>query len=152
MPYHRWGVKMANSDKANRVAAIFATLATMLCGVGASFAADITPMPTKAIVAPVTVLSPWTYSFTPYAWLTSLNGTTTVKGRATDIDASFIDILDHTKIPIDLMELAAYFEARNGRFSVFADAIYMKIGLNASIEFARAASMRSGSRSARLLD
>lgn len=109
----------------------------MLCSVGAGVAADIAPMPTKAIVPPVAILSPWTYSFTPYAWLTSLDGSATVKGRTTDINASFIDILDHTKIPMDLMQVAAYFEARNGRFSAFADVIYMKIGLNASMTRSR---------------
>jgi len=87
-------------------------------------------MPTKAIVSPVPAVSPWTFSITPYVWLTSLNGSSTVKGRTTDVDASFIDILNHTKIPVDLFELAGNFEARKDRFSIFADLIYMKVGVN----------------------
>jgi hypothetical protein len=87
-------------------------------------------MPTKAIVSPAPAISPWTYSVTSYAWLTSLNGSSTVKGRTTDINAGFIDILNHTKIPVDLFEVAGNFEARNDRFSIFTDLIYMKVGVN----------------------
>jgi hypothetical protein len=100
------------------------------CLTGTASAADLAPMPTKAIVSPAPAVSPWTFNVTPYAWLTSLNGSTTVKGRTTDVDASFIDILNHTKIPVDLFELAANFEARKDRFSIFADFIYMKVGVN----------------------
>lgn len=31
-------------------------------------------------------LSPWTVTFTPYGWLTALNGDVTVKGRSVDIN------------------------------------------------------------------
>jgi hypothetical protein len=60
----------------------------------------------------------------------SLNGSTTVKGRTTDVHVSFVDILDHTKIPKDLFGLMTYLEARNGRYSFFADVVYLKVGLN----------------------
>ncbi len=97
-----------------------------------AMAADV-PLPTKTLATPVTVLSPWTFSVTPYAWAISLNGSATVRGRTTNVDAGFIDLLDHTKIPMDFWQLAAQFEARNDRLSIFADLIYTNIGLGASL-------------------
>jgi hypothetical protein len=97
-------------------------------------------MPTKAPVAPAPVLSPWTYYATPYGWVTLLNGSTTIKGRTVDVDVGFNDLMDlvrHSEIPKELLELAGYFEARNGRFSLFADLVYMKIGLDASMTRSR---------------
>jgi hypothetical protein len=104
--------------------------ATMLAMTGAALAADVA-MPAKAPLAPPPVVQPWKFSITPYAWATSLNGSTTVKGRTTDIDASFIDILNHTEFPKDLFQLAAFAEARYGRFALLGDIAYMKIGLGA---------------------
>jgi hypothetical protein len=74
---------------------------------------------------------------TPYAWATSLKGSTTVKGRTTDIDASFFDILDHTEFPKDLFQLAAFGEARYGRFGLFADIAYMKVGVDGNVAHSR---------------
>ena len=67
----------------------------------------------------------------------SLNGSTTVKGRTTDIDVSFVDILDHTKFPKELFGLMTYLEARNGRYSFFADVVYLKVGLNGDMTRSR---------------
>ncbi|MGC1094387.1 MAG: hypothetical protein WA905_16790, partial [Pseudolabrys sp.] len=95
-------------------------------------AADIAPMPTKAPVSPAPVLSPWTYYATPYGWIPLLNGSTTVKGRTVDVDVGYSDLGDlirRSEIPKDLFALMGYFEARNGRFSVFSDLVYLKIGL-----------------------
>ena len=99
-------------------------------------AADIVPMPTKAIVSPAPVINPWTFSATPYGWITLLNGSTTVKGRTANVDVGFNDLMDlvrRSEIPKDLMAFMGYFEARNGRLSLFADVVYMKIGLDASM-------------------
>ena len=107
---------------------------------GAAMAADIAPMPTKAPVSPAPVLSPWTYSAIFYGWVPLLNGLTTVKGRTLDVDVGYSDLGDlirRSEIPKDLFELAGYFEARNGRFSVFSDLVYMKIGLNGSMTRSR---------------
>jgi hypothetical protein len=93
-------------------------------------------MPTKAIVSPAPVLNPWTFSATPYAWVTLMNGSTTVKGRTVDVDVGFSDLMDlvrQSEIPKDLMAFMGYFEARNGRLALFADVVYMKIGLNAGM-------------------
>lgn len=74
----------------------------------------------------------WSYRFTSYSWLTSINGSQTVKGRTTDIDASFIDLAEHAKIPKDLFALGGYFEARKGPVSLFTDIFYSKVAIGAS--------------------
>jgi hypothetical protein len=100
---------------------------------GATKAADIAPMPTKAAVAPAPVLNPWSFYVSFPAWTPSMHGSTTIKGRTTNVDAGFYtDIVEHTKIPKDLYEVPFYFEARNGRFSAYADVVYMHLGINAS--------------------
>ncbi len=94
-------------------------------------------MPTKAPITPPPAIQGWTYSLTPYAWALSLNGSSTVKGRTADVDAGFFDILDHTQIPKGLLEFAALGEARNGRFALLADIVYLKADLGASITRSR---------------
>ena len=106
---------------------------------GSAIAADI-PMPTKAPVSPAPVLTPWTYSATFYGWVPLLNGSTTIKGRTTDVDVGYSDLGDlirRSEIPKDLFAFMGYFEARNGRFSVFSDLVYLKIGLNGSMTHSR---------------
>jgi hypothetical protein len=115
---------------------LIAALTVAIGITGSAGAADM-PMPTKAPVAPPPAIEGWTFSLTPYAWATALNGSTTVKGRTTDIDASFIDILDHTQFPKGLFELAAFGEARYGRFGILADFAYMKLGIGAGITHSR---------------
>lgn len=115
---------------------IIASFAVALGISSAAIAADVA-MPTKAPTAPPPAIQGWTYSLTPYVWATSLSGSTTVKGRTTDIDASFFDILDHTQFPKGLFQLAAFGEARYGRFGLLTDIAYMKLGLGASLTRSR---------------
>jgi len=114
----------------------FISLVVFLAMCGAAIAAD---MPTKA---PPIELAPaipgWTFSLTPYAWAISLNGPVTVKGRTTDVDANFFQILDHTQFPKGLLESAALGEARYDRFALLTDIAYFKLGLGASITRSRA--------------
>ena len=110
---------------------LIAGLAMTFVVSGAAIAADVA-MPTKAPITPAPAIEAWTLSLTPYVWATSLSGSTTVKGRTADIDAGFFDILDHTEFPKDLFQLAAFGEARYGRFGLLADIAYMKIGIGAS--------------------
>jgi hypothetical protein len=93
----------------------------------ASLAADLPLRPTP----PLLPVPAWTYIAMPYAWLPSINGTTTVKGRSTKIDASLGEILDRP-IPEELFGLMGAFEARNGRFAVMTDLTYMKLGVSDS--------------------
>jgi hypothetical protein len=75
---------------------------------------------------PESVAAPgWTFSVTPYFWAAGLSGQTSQFGVPTvvDIDASFSDIFDN-------LDFAAMVigEARNGRYSIFGDLIYTKLG------------------------
>jgi hypothetical protein len=104
--------------------------------IGAGVTAHAADMPTRRR-SHLRPHSGWTYSLTPYFWATSLNGSTTVKGRTTDVDAGFFDILDHTQFPKGLFQLAALGEARYGRFGLLADVLYMKANLGAGITRSR---------------
>jgi hypothetical protein len=55
-------------------------------------------------------LSPWTVIFTPYGWLTALNGDVTVKGRSVDINVDAFKVLGH----LDAAPWMSYAEARRG--------------------------------------
>jgi hypothetical protein len=102
----------------------------------AADAADLArqrPAPWVETTAP----SPWTVTVGSYLWATSLNGASTVKGRTTDIDASFIKIIDNSKIPVDLLELAGVVEIRNDRFAVLADIVYTHLALDRGISRSR---------------
>ena len=117
-----------------RFASVIGAIGSIAMIVGACGIAGAADMPVKAApIAPAPAIPGWTFSLTPYVWAISLNGSTTVKGRTTDVDASFIDIVDHTEIPKDLLELAALGEARYGRFALLTDIVYLKLGLGASI-------------------
>jgi hypothetical protein len=96
-------------------------------------AADIAVAP-PAAAFPAQAVAPsgWSYRFTPYVWLPSTNGTSTVRGVATDIDASFIDVVEHAQIPKDLFAVMGYFEARNDRVSLFTDVVYQRLATGGS--------------------
>jgi hypothetical protein len=111
-----------------------------LVAICTSIAAHAADMPTKAPITPLPAIDAWTFSATLYGWVPLLNGSTTVKGRTVDVDVGYSEIGDlirRSEIPKDLLELAGYFEARNGRFSVFSDLVYLKIGLNGSMTRSR---------------
>jgi len=117
-----------------RFAFVIRAIGSIAIIVGACGIAGAADMPVKAApITPAPAIPGWTFSLTPYAWAISLNGPVTVKGRTIDVDASFIDIVEHTEIPKDLFELAAFGEARNGRFALLTDIVYLKLGLGASI-------------------
>jgi len=108
---------------------------------GAAIAADLAPLPTKApTVRSTAAIDNWTFSATPYVWVTLLNGSTTVKGRTVDVDVGFNDLMDlvrNSEIPKDLFAIMGYFEARKGRLSLFADLVYMKIAVGAGMTRSR---------------
>jgi hypothetical protein len=85
-------------------------------------------MPVKAATSPAPAYSAWRIDVTPYGWMPSLNGTSTVKGHVTDADASFFGDIIHRKIPDQLFGLMMAFEARNDRVAILGDFVYMKLG------------------------
>jgi len=116
-----------------RTIRLSAILAAGLCAASQSFADDLPLRPEAAAPPP---LPAWTFIAMPYAWAPAINGSTTVKGRATDINASIGEVLDR-KIPAQLFGLTGAFEARNGRFVIMTDLAYMKVGANGGAARAR---------------
>ena len=86
--------------------------AVSLCWSTTSFAADMSAPVFKAPQPPEP--SVWTYTVMPYAWLPSINGSTTVKGRTADVDATFGDLL-YRKIPKELFGLMGASRPAKGR-------------------------------------
>jgi hypothetical protein len=116
-------------------------LSSVIFGSGsAALAADLGgSLKDSAPPAPATPVSPWQLSFTTYGWLTWIKGDVTIKGRPLSIDVSPKDVLnalDWSQIPVWM----SYFEARNGRLSLFNDIVYAK--LEGSARFAKAAQGR----------
>ena len=78
--------------------------------------------------APAPVLQDWTFRFVPYAWLPSMNGSETVRGRTTHIDASFIDVLQKSNTVVGLM---GDFEMRRGPLALYADVVWSNVTFDA---------------------
>ena len=74
----------------------------------------------------------WTFSVTPYFWAAGISGETQQFGVpiVVDIDSDFSDILDN----LDFAAMAIA-EARYGRYSVYGDLIYTKLGASSSTPF-----------------
>jgi hypothetical protein len=106
--------------------AVLVSLGLMLATAGAALAADL---PLAPAAAPVTAPPGWTFRFVPYAWLPALNGTQTIRGRSAKVDASFIDIVEKSDSIVALM---GDFEARYGRFALYGDLVWMKLGVDRS--------------------
>lgn len=70
----------------------------------------------------------WQFSLAPYIWATSLDGDVGVKGRKSQVDASFIDILQDTD---SIIGLEGHAEARKGNWGVYFDGIYVRMGADA---------------------
>jgi hypothetical protein len=68
----------------------------------------------------------WALSFTPYGWLSGLDGSTTVRARTTDIDAGPFEVLEH----LDGVPWMSYAELRNGRFSLYNDVVYAPLAVD----------------------
>ncbi len=98
---------------------------------GAANAADLPKKPVYKAPPPV-VLNPWRFDITPYAWMPSLSGSSTIKGFKTDIDATFFGELIHREIPKQLFGMMTAFEARNDRFAILGDFTYLMVGTSKS--------------------
>ncbi|HEX5998660.1 MAG TPA: hypothetical protein VFZ16_04575 [Hyphomicrobiaceae bacterium] len=107
--------------------ALLAAGAVLLGATGTAAAADLGAGPPVAEERPPPSPSAWTFSFTPYSWLSGLDGSTTVRGRTTDIDADAIEVLEH----LDGVPWMSYGEARNGPLAFYGDIIYAPLGTDA---------------------
>lgn len=70
----------------------------------------------------------WEFSVAPYVWAAGLEGDVTFRNLKTDVDVSFSDILDN----LDIAALG-HAELRKDRLSLFVDAIYLKMGADATV-------------------
>jgi len=69
--------------------------------------------------------NPWTFRVTPYAWLTWMSGSQTVKGRTVDTNTNVFQLLGQSQSLIPFM---GYFEARyQDRISLFVDVMYANL-------------------------
>lgn len=105
------------------------TICGFLGAAGGAASADLDRGPLRdQLVQPIASASNWQFSFTPYAWATSINGSSTARGHTVDIDESFIDIVEKSD---SLMALTGYFEARKGPFALFTDVVWADLGFDA---------------------
>jgi hypothetical protein len=66
--------------------------------------------------------SGWQFGFAPYLYMAGMTGTIGARGRVTNIDLSFSDVLDHFDIG-----LMGAFEAKKGRFVSTTDMMWIKL-------------------------
>jgi len=105
---------------ANRLFLLITTIGTSLLAITPSVAADL-PAPSEQVGFSD---EEWTFTLVPYFWAAGLHGDVRQFGLPeVDIDASFGDIIKH--FDIGAMAVA---EARHGRFSLFSDFLYLKLG------------------------
>lgn len=78
--------------------------------------------------APAPALSDWTFRFVPYAWMPSMNGTQTIRGRSVDVNASFIDVLQKSNTIAALM---GDFEMRRGALALYGDVVWTNVTFDA---------------------
>jgi len=107
---------------------VLAPLCIVAGSTGIGWAADLTPPPPAPLLETPVPLG-WTYHFVPYGWLTSMEGTQTVRGRSANVDASFIDIVETSDTLVGLM---GSFEARHGPFALYGDLVWSKVGVEGS--------------------
>ena len=75
---------------------------------------DVTPAPPPE--------NPWSFTLTPYGWLTSINGTMSAGDRSADVDIAFKDVLKH----LDMGVMMAA-ELRYKRWGFTGDLIYARL-------------------------
>ena len=112
---------------------LFEVLAGLLAVADPAASADLGPGVAQ-VVKPVPQPSQWQFSFTPYGWMTSVNGNTTAAGHTVDIDASFFDIVEKSD---SIMALMGYFEARKGRFGFFTDVVWEDLSFDVHRDVSR---------------
>jgi hypothetical protein len=74
---------------------------------------------------PASLADKWQFSFSPYGWMTSVNGKVGAHGHTVDINENFFQIVDDSD---SLMALMGFFEARKGRLALFTDVVWEDLG------------------------
>jgi hypothetical protein len=100
------------------LAASLCALALQLASLAPAYTADLG----YAQPAPADT---WQFSLTPYAWAININGDVTARGHTADINDDFFQIIEKSD---SILAWMSYFEARKGRFSLFADIVWADLG------------------------
>ena len=95
--------------------AVAAALSAAMLG-SSPHAANAQPAPTG-----------WTFSVESYGWLTSMTGTAGAGSVRVPVDASFGDTL---RAADSILAFSGHAEARRGRFAVFGDGMWSRLGVN----------------------
>ena len=103
-------------------AVVGATVACLLAQ--GAFAADLGSGPPGTVVTS-SPGSPWTVTFTPYAWAPFIQGDATVRERTANVFVSPTELIDH----LERMPWMSYIEARNGPFALYSDIVYADAGI-----------------------
>ena len=119
-PTGAWASEIAGSDTAAASPAVVATerSAYSLAGTAASVAAAQSSGSDG---------DGWEFAVTPYLWMSGTKADiNTPQGEEIEVDSSFIDILGDLKFAF-----MGAFEARNGRFVILNDLMYLSMGTSA---------------------
>ncbi len=115
-----WGTIKPEIDGADRmrersIGKITYLLACLFCVIGL--------MASPQVVAEESVSEDWQFQIAPYLWALAADGDATVKGRKTDVDLSFKDIVEELNYGVMLQG-----EARKGRVGVIVNVLYANLG------------------------
>jgi hypothetical protein len=118
---------MAGSAQ-RRLAVSLAILFGLLVLRGASAVAEDQPVQTTPEAATADP-DAWRFRFASYGWAMNVAGILTARGQTTDVNASFIQIIQKSDSLIGFM---GDFEATKGRVGVYADVVWAKLGFDRS--------------------
>jgi hypothetical protein len=68
----------------------------------------------------------WRFALSVYGWATNLSGSATARGNTVNINASVIDLFQKSD---SLAAWDSYFEADKGRFGLYADFVWARLGV-----------------------
>ncbi len=104
------------------VAFLFTALGVSPQSLGQTPPTDAQDKPAPSAAKPA---GDWSFTFTPYGWITFYTGTQTVRGRTVTVDTNVFQLLDKSESLIPWM---SYFEARfEDRIGLFVDVMYANI-------------------------
>jgi hypothetical protein len=88
----------------------------------AAASSTLTAGPVESSAPAPTPENPWSFTLTPYGWMTSINGTMSAGDRSADVDIAFKDVLK--KLDMTMMVAA---ELRYNRWSFTGDLVYARL-------------------------
>jgi hypothetical protein len=112
-----------------RFALMFAILVGLLALRASPAIAEDKPAEPTSDTAAVADPDAWRFRFASYGWAMNVAGNLTARGQTTDVNASFIQLIQKSDSLIGFM---GDFEATKGRVGVYADVVWAKLGFDRS--------------------